>query len=140
MAGDSFTDALALQLAAHEGLRLRPYRDTVGKLTIGFGRNLDDVGISKAEARHLLANDIAKVERELAASIPWWRDLSFNRQLVLADMAFNLGIAGLLKFKQTLGAVETGDYIGAAEGMLNSKWAQQVGGRAIRLARMMAEG
>lgn len=127
------------QLILHEGLRLKPYRDTVGKLTIGVGRNLTDKGISPTEAYELLQNDIAEVKAALVAHLPWVRALSDVRYRVLADMAFNLGIAGLLKFKATLTAVEAGDYHKAAEQMMRSKWAGQVGKRAQRLAQMMRE-
>lgn len=132
--------ALKDQLIAHEGLRLKPYQDTVGKLTIGVGRNLDDAGISTHEAMLLLDHDIEAVEDDLDQRLPWWRGLSEARQLVLADMCFNLGIARLQGFKNTLAAIHAGDYEAAADGMLASKWAGQVGKRAHRLARMMREG
>ncbi len=132
--------ALKDQLIAHEGLRLKPYADTVGKLTIGVGRNLDDAGISTHEAMLLLDHDIEAVEDDLDQRMPWWRGLTETRQLVLADMCFNLGIARLQGFKNTLAAIHSGDYEAAADGMLASKWAGQVGKRAHRLARMMREG
>lgn len=128
------------QLILHEGMKLKPYQDTVGKTTIGVGRNLDDRGISMHEAMFLLDNDIQAVENDLDRHLPWWRSLSEARQLVLADMTFNLGIGRLLGFKNTLAAMQTGDYEAAARGMLASKWAGQVGKRAQRLARMMREG
>lgn len=127
-------------LERDEGLRLKPYRDTVGKLTIGCGRNLDDVGISEAEARVLLANDVARVYLELDANLPWWREMTTTRQRVLANMCFNMGIGGLLTFANTLAAMHAGNYTGAAAKMLDSKWARQVGARAQRLAAMMAAG
>ena len=127
------------QLVRHEGLRLKAYRDTVDKLTIGVGRNLDDVGISETEAMFLLDSDIATVEKDLDRALPWWRGMSEERQLVLADMCFNLGISRLLGFKNTLAALQEGRYDEAAKEMLDSKWAQQVGKRAITLADMMKE-
>jgi len=130
-------DILANQLIYHEGLRLKPYKDTVGKLTIGIGRNLTNVGISEVEARFLLENDVTNIIKQLDNSIPWWRDQSEVRQHVLLDMAFNLGIAGLLQFKNTLIMIQYGNYELAAKGMLQSKWATQVGKRAIRLSEMM---
>jgi len=133
-------DRLVVQLVQHEGLRLKPYADTVGKLTIGVGRNLTDKGISEGEASFLLRNDIADVEHELSARLPWFAMLNEVRRRVLFDMAFNLGTAGLLKFKNTLAAIERGDYEAGARGMLASKWAAQVGRRAERLAKMMATG
>lgn len=128
------------QLLFHEGLRLKPYRDTVGKLTIGVGRNLDDKGITQEEALHLLENDIHEVEAKLRQALPWIQDLDEVRYRVLVDMGFNLGVAGLLKFKRTLRFVETGNYASAAGAMLESKWARQVKARASRLASMMATG
>ena len=131
---------LQAQLVRHEGLRLKPYRDTVGKLTVGVGRNLDDVGISEAEALTLLAADVARAEAGLDARLPWWRTLDPVRADVLVDMAFNLGIAGLCGFERTLGAVREGRWEDAAAGMAASAWARQVGGRATELARQMRTG
>lgn len=133
-------DALANQLIIDEGAKLKPYKDTVGKLTIGIGRNLDDVGISKAEALMMLDADIDKVCDQLDAVLPWWKSMTDRRQEVLANMAFNLGINKLLGFVNTLRMMHAGDYKGAADGMLNSTWAKQVGARAERLAQMMREG
>jgi lysozyme len=131
---------LVEQLIDHEGERLFPYTDTVGKLTIGVGRNLTDVGISKEESRLLLYNDIEKVVDGLDAALPWWDSLSEARQRVLADMAFNLGLKGLLGFKNTLALIQAGDYDEAADNMLLSKWATQVGRRAQTLAGLMRRG
>ncbi|MEY2643648.1 MAG: hypothetical protein RLZZ611_297 [Cyanobacteriota bacterium] len=133
-------DAMVRQLRLHEGERLKPYRCTAGKLTIGVGRNLEDRGISREESAVLLANDIADMERELQRALPWVARLDEVRARVLVDMAFNLGIVGLLAFKRTLAAIEAGQYQQAATMMLDSKWAKQVGGRAERLSRMMATG
>jgi lysozyme len=128
------------QLERHEGLRLKPYRDTVGKLTIGVGRNLTDVGLSESEARFLLRTDVTRVKADLDTHLPWWRGLDDVRARVLADMAFNLGIAGLVGFRDTLAAVRAGRWADAAAGMRASKWAGQVKGRAERLASMMQTG
>jgi lysozyme len=133
-------DRLRKQLHLHEGRRLKPYRDTVGKLTIGVGRNLTDRGISPAESDVLLANDIDEHMRELLLAAPWIAELDEVRQRVLVDMAFNLGVPGLLKFKSTLAAIKDGRYDDAAKGMLKSLWAKQVKGRATRLAEMMRSG
>jgi lysozyme len=131
---------LLAELKRDEGVRLKPYTDTVGKLTIGVGRNLTDVGISDDECTALLQNDIAKVLAQLDRSLPWWRKLDPVRQRVLVNMAFNMGMTGLLTFKNTLAAVQSGSYAAAAAGMLASKWATQVGARAERLADMMRTG
>lgn len=129
------------QLTLHEALRLKPYRCTAGKLTIGVGRNLDDVGISAAEARQLLANDIANVRAQLDKALPWWVELDAVRQKVLIDLCFNMGISSLLGFKNTLAAVRAGDWQKASLGMLASKWANDVGPtRSQRLAGMMRTG
>jgi lysozyme len=127
-------------LVLHEGLRLKPYRCTAGKLTIGVGRNLDDNGITQAEAFALLENDILAVEADLDRTWPWWREMTDARQQVLADMCFNLGLTRLGGFVNTLAAMKRGDYEAAANGMLASLWASQVGRRAQRLAKMMREG
>ena len=129
------------QLILHEGLRLKPYRDTIkGHLTIGVGRNLDTTGITRDEAIHLLRNDLVRVRRELSAALPFFTRLSPIRRQVLIDMAFNLGTRGLLKFKKMLAAIDRGDYEIASIEMLSSKWATQVGKRAQRLALMIRLG
>jgi len=127
-------------LIYHEGLRLKPYMDSGNTLTIGVGRNLDELGISKEEAMILLHNDIIRVSNELDEHLPWWRSLSDTRQKVLISMAFNLGISKFLSFQQMLSALESGDYSAAAEHMLSSKWASQVRNRAMELAYLMENG
>lgn len=134
-------DELVKQLIADEALRLKPYRDTKGKLTIGVGRNLEDRGITKDEAMHLLSNDIAEVCADLDHAFVWWKDMSERRQIVLASMCFQMGLGGLLTFKKTLGAMRVGDYHRAADEMLDSKWAREDSpNRAIRLSAMMRAG
>jgi lysozyme len=131
---------LSNQLVNDEGIRLKTYRDTVGKLTIGVGRNLDDVGISTAEAMALLENDLAHVASQLDAALPWWKSMTDNRQQALANMCFNMGLGTLLTFKTTLGLMQSGNYSAAADAMLNSKWAKQVGARAVRIANQVKGG
>lgn len=128
--------AMEKQLVEHEGERLFPYRDSVGKLTIGIGRNLDDKGITHAEARYMLRNDIFECERKLK-ELSIWDQISEIRQRVLLDMCFNMGMIGLLGFKRMFEALRLQDYDKAAEEMIKSRWARQVGGRAVRLAAMM---
>lgn len=130
---------LRSQLERHEGLRLKPYHDTVGKQTIGYGRNLEDVGISRDEADFLLDNDIDQVERQLE-TVDEYRDLDAVRQTVIANMAFNLGFAGLMGFKNMWAAIGRRDWESASEEMLNSKWARQVGVRAVELSEIMRTG
>jgi lysozyme len=127
---------LRAQIIDHEGLRLKPYRDTVGKITIGVGRNLSDVGISREEAAMLLDHDLVRALADLD-TFPMFATLSPIRQRVLIDMRFNLGPSRFRTFKRTLAAVAAGDYVRAAEGMRASKWARQTGRRARRLAIMM---
>ena len=80
---------LKLMLLRHEGLKLKPYQDTVGKVTVGVGRNLDDVGISREEAMFMLDNDIKKAKLGLAHMFPWYLSLDDVRQAVMVDMTFN---------------------------------------------------
>lgn len=128
------------QLIRHEGMRLFPYQDTAGKTTIGVGRNLTDVGLTHAEAMTLLNNDIDRTLMDLIKAQPWVTDLDPVRLRVLVDMGFNLGVPGLLQFKHTLESVRQKNFKQAAHEMLQSRWAEQVGGRAQELARMMETG
>lgn len=133
-------ESLIARLIVHEGLKLKPYTDTVGKLTIGIGRNLDGVGISKAEAEALCANDIQFAEKGLDALCSWWRKLDEVRQQVLCEMAFNMGVSRLQDFVKFLAALKAHDFETAAKEMLNSKWAGQVKGRAVTLSNAMRDG
>ena len=129
-------DALRARLKREEGLRLTPYQDAVGAWTIGYGHNLTARGISQAVAEQLLEEDIDATLTALAA-LPWYPALSPLRQLVIADMAFNLGVEGLCGFTKMLKAIGREDWERASDEMLASQWAEQVGYRAARLARMM---
>ncbi len=132
---------LRAQLIRHEGERLKPYLDTVGKLTIGVGRNLDDVGITADESAYLLSGDIDRATRGLFARYPtWFPTLDPVRQSVLVNMAFNLGLARLAGFTRTLACVAGGQYGDAADAMRQSKWATQVKGRAVELSEQMRTG
>ena len=128
------------QLRRDEGVRLKPYTDSVGKITIGIGRNLTDVGISEFEANQFLKADVLKASDALRENLPWVNDLDDALYNVLLNMCFNMGIHGLLSFKNTLAKIQAGDYAGAAQAMLDSKWAQQVGARAHRLSVQMETG
>jgi lysozyme len=127
-------------IAKHEGTRLFPYTDTVGKLTIGVGRNLTDVGISQDEADTLLTNDLDRARTGIAEAWPPFVQLDEVRQAVIEDMAFNMGVERLLGFHGTLAAIASGNWQAAHDGMLASKWAGQVGARAIEDATMMLTG
>ena len=138
---DILMNRIKSQLVRHEGLRLKPYRCTAGKLTIGVGRNLDDCGISQKEAYALLDNDIRNCEQQLLDEIPViYGALDEVRQSVILNMCFNLGLKGLLGFSNTLAYIAAGDWERAANGMLASKWAKQVGSRAIELSELMRKG
>lgn len=127
-------------LKLHEGVRLKPYTDSVGKLTLGIGRNLDDKGITLEEAEYLLSNDISAAWLSLVSRLECFSRLDTVRQAVLIDMAVNMGADGLLKFRKTLALVAGGQYAEASVEMLDSDWAKQVGLRAQRLSRMMKTG
>ena len=154
-------DLLMQKLVAHEGMRLDVYKDTLGINTIGIGRNLDDRGITKdeldwmdypsieyvysdgiteADAIYLAQNDVQIVEEELLRAHPCVDRLDAVRQLVLVDMAFNLGVPRLCKFKKMWAAVEAEDFPTAAKEMLDSRWANQVKSRATKLAHAMHHG
>jgi lysozyme len=128
-------------LRKHEGLRLKPYRDTVDKLTIGVGRNLDDVGISFNEAEAMLDNDIQTAVNALTRTLPWFAALDDVRQEVLIDMCFNMGIITLVgKNPKMLAAIQKKNYGEAAIEMLSGPWKDQVHARAIELSEMMRTG
>ena len=149
------------KLVVSEGLRLQVYKDTLGIDTIGIGRNLEDRGISKeeldwmdipsidhvyewgiteADAVYLATNDVQIVEEELVRAHPCVDRLDSVRQLILIDMAFNMGVPRLCKFKKMWAAVEAEDFPTAAKEMLDSRWAKQVKGRATKLANAMHNG
>ena len=125
------------QLVMDEGLRLKPYRCPAGKLTIGVGRNLDDRGITKPESMFLLGDDVDECWAQLCKALPWLTSAPEPVQEALVNMAFNLGMNGLLGFKRTIALIQTGQYVQAADAMLASRWALQVGDRARRLADMV---
>lgn len=133
-------DKLIEQLKRHEGVKLKPYQDTVGKWTIGVGRNLDDIGISEQEAEILLHNDIKEAERQLVAMMPWTKDLDEVRFSALLNFVFNVGIGTALRFVNAMGQLKQGNYDMAANEMLKSKWAIQVGQRAIDVSEQIRTG
>lgn len=131
---------LRREVMAAEGLRLKPYTDTAGKLTIGYGRNLADVGISTLEAEVLLDHDLADAEIACRKTFDWFALLNDARQCVVVEMVFNLGLQRFQGFGQTIAAIKQGDYPQASRQMLASRWAAQVGARAERLAEVMRVG
>ena len=127
-------------LIRHEGLKLKPYKCTAGKLTIGVGRNIEDMGITEDEAIYMLRNDVARFAAELASVKPIVKSLDDVRYYVLLNMAFNLGINRLMKFEKMWQAIESGQYLEAALEMQDSRWREQVGGRCTELASLMENG
>lgn len=132
-------DALRRQLMLHEGLRLFPYVDSVGKVTIGIGRNLSDRGISEAEARQFLDADINNAILDLT-TFPWFADLDPVRQRAMVDLCFNIGLPRLRGFVKMLAAIERQEWDGAAHELMDSAYAVQVGKRARTLAAMLKTG
>lgn len=134
---------LRTQLIRDEGAVGHAYHDSFGFLTIGVGRLIDvrrGGGLSDSEINFLLANDIAEKTAQVLEALPWASKLSEPRLGVLLNMAFQMGVSGLLQFKRTLGSIEDGQYGEAAVEMLDSLWAQQTPERATRLAKQMLTG
>jgi lysozyme len=128
----------AEQLKVDEGLRLKPYHDSMGILSIGYGRNLEAKGIREDEAEAMLANDVWEAYEECRKHIPVFKYLNEDRQGVLINMMFNMGWGTLKKFKKFLEALEGMNFEEAAVQMKDSVWFTQVGPRAERLiARMI---
>ena len=132
-------EKLKNQLILHEGLELKSYTCSAGYVTLGVGRNVEELGITEDEARYLLDNDILRVSKELDNAMPWWREMSEVRQRVVVDMVFNLGISRFLNFRKAINAMQEQDWEEAAAQMLDSRWADQVGQRSHRLAKAMIE-
>lgn len=136
---------LESQLREDEGEKLTAYKDSKGLLTIGVGILIDSsvpgAGITKEESTYLLRNRIASKTAEVERALPWVSTLSAVRKSVLINMAFQMGTAGLLGFKNTLAAIEKGQWQAASVGMLDSKWARTDSpNRAQRLAKQMLTG
>ena len=131
---------LEREVASDEGFMRIPYRCTSGKLSIGYGTNIQD-GITKEEALLLMRYRLGKVVAALESRLPFWTRLTDERRRVLANMGYQLGIAGLMGFKRMIAALARGDYDGAAREMLDSKWAKlDTPERAKRLAERMRRG
>lgn len=131
---------IAASVRRHEGLRLKPYTDTTGHLSIGYGRNLTGRGITAHEAEWLLQEDVTRAHDELVAAHPWVARLSPPRLAVLVEMVYNLGLPRLNMFVPTLALIAAGDYARAGGRLKRSKWASQVGGRADRLIAQLVTG
>lgn len=129
----SVTDLIKL----HEGLRIKVYTCPAGKLTVGYGRNLEERGLTESEAAILLENDIQDMTEKLSSRYFWFWKLGAVRRAVVIDMSYNLGLAGFHGFQNMIRAIEMSDYGKAATEMLDSRWSKQVGQRSHRLAQMM---
>lgn len=124
----------------NEGLMLKPYRCTSGKLTIGYGHNLDDRGIPTVVADMLFLLDLRETQLEVLRVFPNILSFSENRRNALTDMMFNLGPVRFLKFKLMIGAVRDDDWLKASEEAQDSRWFTQVGRRAQKVIKMLREG
>lgn len=130
--------AMEALLEQQEGFRATPYRDSRGFLTIGYGTNLD-AGITHDQAKALMDCQLAANEAALQA-YPWFAGLDEVRRGVIENMAYNIGVSGVLEFKDMLAAIEAKDWPEAAHQMRASKWRVQVGDRALVLADIMETG
>ena len=136
-------DKLLAMLKRHEGVESHAYKCSEGKITVGVGRNIDSeggIGLSDEEIDFLLQNDIQRCIVELSSEYDWFADLDDTRKDAMVDIAFNLGITRLRLFKRALSAMAEGNYKQAATEFLDSKWAKQVGGRALELTDMISSG
>lgn len=146
---------LVLELRRDEGVRYSPYNDSRGFMTVGVGHNMQasplpdgwTFPLDDEEVDALLESDLMSVYSDLDNALPWWEDLNDVRQRALCNLCFNLGLPKLLGFKNTLAFMRQGNWPAAANGLLNSAWATQVGigtaanpGRALRIANMVRNG
>lgn len=128
------------QLKRHEGIKLTPYKCTSDKLTIGVGRNLEDVGISEEEAEILLQNDIQRAVTQLKERFPWTLELDEVRFAALINFTFNVGIGTVSKFVNAMALLKAKNYDMAADEFLQSRWAEQVGQRAVEVTEQIRTG
>jgi len=131
---------LRQQLIKHESIELKPYRCTSDKLTIGVGRNIEDRGISHETAMQMLDEDIDICINELQQTLSYWNDLPSRVKEGLINLCFNMGISRLMAFKKTFGFLREGMYSKAADELLDSRYANQVGQRAVDVANMIRDG
>jgi lysozyme len=127
------------QISRDEGRKARIYQDTVGKWTGGVGRNLSDVPFTDDEIDLMLANDIKRAQDGLS-QYQWFMAMDSVRQAAMINMAFNIGVNGLLHFPHMIAALAKQDWTAAAAEMANSQWAHQVGDRATRLEQQIVTG
>lgn len=135
-----------------EGLKQFPYFDCCGKqfrrctckeqgkLTLGVGRNIEDVGISENEATGLLSNDVKRVTAIIERNFPWFAKINVARRVVIVAMVFNMGLETFKTFTKMINRIESGDFYSASKEMLNSEWSAQVKSRAVRLSKIFEKG
>lgn len=154
MTRSNYWTVAARLIRIHEGLKLKPYRCSAGKRTIGYGHNIDANGlpaeiaarlkrngqITVADAEALLDADMQIAERDCMRLFPAWETYTDNRKAALIDFLFNVGVATARKFKIAIGHVNAGHWEAAASAMLASAWARQVGRRSGTVTRMIEEG
>jgi len=128
------------QLKIHEGFRSTVYTCSGGKKTCGYGRNLEDIGISEEEAEMLLKNDIYEATNQLLNAFPWMATFSDVRISAMINFTFNVGIGTVRKFSNTIKYLKNEDWEAAADEMIDSKWAEQVGDRAIQITEQIRTG
>lgn len=131
-------DLLRKRIAAKEGLKLKPYADSTGHLTIGYGHLLSN-GISFQVADLILTEDIQDALHMTERLLPWTVALDEVRKRAFVEIVYNLGNS-VLSFHQALSAAQQGDWPGCAQGFKESRWARQVGQRAIELEQMLLTG
>jgi lysozyme len=132
-------DALHLRLIKDEGVKQKPYLDTQGKVTIGVGRNLSDVGITMSTVMQMLDEDLAVAIAE-CQKYPWFTTLDEPRQQILVCMMFNIGATRFQDFQAMITCLKSGNFQGASDEMLNSIWAKQVPTRAQIYADVIRTG
>tara|TARA_R100000664_G_C2726669_1_gene118434 strand:- start:299 stop:724 length:426 start_codon:yes stop_codon:yes gene_type:complete len=136
-------ERLLKMIKLHEGVKSHAYQCTAGKWTIGVGRNIDEeggLGLSNEEINVLLINDIERVKGELSTAYFWFPALDEVRQAAMIDMCFNLGLSRLRGFVKAIEAMSRQEFDNAADEFLDSRWASQVGQRAVRVTEMIRTG
>jgi len=124
-------DLIKKRLIDFEGLILKSYTCPTGYTSVGVGRNLETNGITEEEAMYLLNNDITNVIKDLDKHWIIWRKLPITAQYVCIDVVFNMGINTWMSFRMTRSYMELNEWEKAGDELLNSKYAEQVGRRAI---------
>ena len=131
------TETLEQRITRHEGLRLKPYVDTVGKITIGIGHNLTDNGLTLAQVEDIFQSDVHEAQQDLQRVLPWVASLTSIRQEVFVELVFNLGITDLSQFHVFLNLAQAGNWDAASADLLTTKWSRQVKSRAVELAHLL---